>query len=885
MASLVRIISNGGVDVDGDVDVSRSCYRHRHNAEPSVNVVSSCRSNTKANMATTTRTSMTMPITTVRLLVAGLHVLLLASTTTTGHVVHGFTLTSSPLQHIPSSSPLRTCPLFTTTTTSTTTPRPYSRIRVDSSYHTHGGSRQQRSSSTRSNTRLYFDAGGFRPEQNKDHYAILDIPRDADRATIKTAYRRLAKLYHPDINPSIYANEKFKELNAAYEVLSDDTLRENYDQLGGVGVTAARTSAASQQGRGSVYDTTSGTFGSNSNLNDIFSGAYGAAGASRGGYDYTSSDNGAVSVAATSTPNSQEKWDHGVKRPIIVPPPMGPHETEASQHRYGYMPPPPGAGGHPYPPGPGGPPPPPGAGMPPLPRTPPYGSIPRNAPPGAEPFYASNQRWAPPQGPPPPPPRTDLEESISASFANNKNYNNNYGGFSEGRFTQESDGMGGRRNPVPVPNPVSSSPPDIGAVLHDSIGSGSGSGSLDDIFGASSISFNANVNHANANANAPLVRDQIPIQQVVVAEDLSVRMVLEIDTQTAAFGGVQKVTLDQCWQTCTSCDGEGITERTMVSKCKVCNGTGHGVRERRSSPSSSSSSSSRYNNNNYDDGEERSCFYCRGSGLKKESYCHTCSGQGRVQKTKELFVKIPADIQDGAVLLLRGKGHVASASSRLSAAGGAMMDPYDGDSTSSAAISTPSTPHTSNHGDLWIGIKLTNAGSREGTVQVTPNAQSASSSPVFLENTFDVDGDGSNVLVPQVIPPRQFQAATAVASIGMPYQQYQPPPSVMANQVQRSMNQYDDTDTTRYDYDYDAVDMNMDMHMDMVDDTRMPMEYNTRVPADMAMAMAAQHTHTSSSSSMSMSFANHHQYYRDWTAWDVNNVHPSRKPHAEQHRR
>src|SRR5215472_5184680 len=66
----------------------------------------------------------------------------------------------------------------------------------------------------------------------KDYYGILGVPRDASADEIKRAYRKLARQYHPDINPEPSAQERFKEINAAYEVLSDDQKRQIVD-LGG----------------------------------------------------------------------------------------------------------------------------------------------------------------------------------------------------------------------------------------------------------------------------------------------------------------------------------------------------------------------------------------------------------------------------------------------------------------------------------------------------------------------------------------------------------------------------------------------------------------------------------------------------------------------------
>src|SRR3990172_4466534 len=67
----------------------------------------------------------------------------------------------------------------------------------------------------------------------KDYYKILGVGKGASAAEIKAAYRKLAKLHHPDKNPGDKrAEEKFKEINEANEVLGDAAKRQKYDQLG-----------------------------------------------------------------------------------------------------------------------------------------------------------------------------------------------------------------------------------------------------------------------------------------------------------------------------------------------------------------------------------------------------------------------------------------------------------------------------------------------------------------------------------------------------------------------------------------------------------------------------------------------------------------------------
>lgn len=66
----------------------------------------------------------------------------------------------------------------------------------------------------------------------KDYYDVLGVDRNASENEIKRAYRRLAHRYHPDVNPDADAEDRFKEINEAYEILSDSDKRAKYDRLG-----------------------------------------------------------------------------------------------------------------------------------------------------------------------------------------------------------------------------------------------------------------------------------------------------------------------------------------------------------------------------------------------------------------------------------------------------------------------------------------------------------------------------------------------------------------------------------------------------------------------------------------------------------------------------
>src|SRR6516164_1502005 len=67
----------------------------------------------------------------------------------------------------------------------------------------------------------------------QDYYEVLGVPRKASLKDIRTAFRKLARKYHPDLNPGDKAaEEKFKQIQEAYDVLSDSKKRQTYDQFG-----------------------------------------------------------------------------------------------------------------------------------------------------------------------------------------------------------------------------------------------------------------------------------------------------------------------------------------------------------------------------------------------------------------------------------------------------------------------------------------------------------------------------------------------------------------------------------------------------------------------------------------------------------------------------
>lgn len=104
-----------------------------------------------------------------------------------------------------------------------------------------------------------------------DYYDLLGVSRDADADTLKRAYRRLARQYHPDINKDPGAEDRFKEIGRAYEVLSDPQTRARYDQFGEAGLG----------GGGGMPDM--GDMGGFADLFETFFSGFGGASAGGGG--------------------------------------------------------------------------------------------------------------------------------------------------------------------------------------------------------------------------------------------------------------------------------------------------------------------------------------------------------------------------------------------------------------------------------------------------------------------------------------------------------------------------------------------------------------------------------------------------------------------------
>ena len=127
--------------------------------------------------------------------------------------------------------------------------------------------------------------------EKRDYYEVLGVDKSADEKEIKKAFRKIAKQYHPDLNPDdAEAEAKFKEANEAYAVLSDSEKRQKYDQFGHAGV----------DGQGFDYS----NFGAWEDLGDIFSDFFGGFGGGFGG-GFTSSSRARAANAPRAGRNTQ----------------------------------------------------------------------------------------------------------------------------------------------------------------------------------------------------------------------------------------------------------------------------------------------------------------------------------------------------------------------------------------------------------------------------------------------------------------------------------------------------------------------------------------------------------------------------------------------------
>lgn len=145
-------------------------------------------------------------------------------------------------------------------------------------------------------------------ENKRDYYEVLGVEKNAAEAEIKKAYRKLAAKYHPDVNHEAGAEEKFKEINEAYEVLSDADKKARYDQFGFAGVDPNFNAGGNPFGGGF------GGFSGFGDLGDIFGDFFGGGSTrSRGANAPRKGENVVVQVDL-----SFEEAAFGVKKDVNV---------------------------------------------------------------------------------------------------------------------------------------------------------------------------------------------------------------------------------------------------------------------------------------------------------------------------------------------------------------------------------------------------------------------------------------------------------------------------------------------------------------------------------------------------------------------------------------
>jgi curved DNA-binding protein len=179
----------------------------------------------------------------------------------------------------------------------------------------------------------------------RDFYEVLGLSRDADQSEIQRAYRKLARTLHPDVNKDPRAEERFKELSEAYDVLSDPDQRKRYDAFGedfrrvGADVdpdayrrSRAYAGAGAGGGRSSGWGGSgpSGGFrysgsGDDVDLEDLLGGIFGGRGRGRGGWGPVSGSDHETEVEVTV-----EEAYNGTQRSLSISGPDGPRTIDVN---------------------------------------------------------------------------------------------------------------------------------------------------------------------------------------------------------------------------------------------------------------------------------------------------------------------------------------------------------------------------------------------------------------------------------------------------------------------------------------------------------------------------------------------------------------------------
>ncbi|MFZ3070813.1 MAG: DnaJ domain-containing protein, partial [Anaerolineaceae bacterium] len=167
----------------------------------------------------------------------------------------------------------------------------------------------------------------------KDYYKTLGVEKNAKESEIKSAYRKLARKYHPDVNPNNPgAEEKFKEINEAYQVLSDPEKRQKYDQFGSQWQQYRSSGGRpedfnwgpwQQQAGGTGYrtvtqDELNQMFGGLGGFSDFFETLFGSSFGTGGSGSQTSNRQGAARSTRRGRINQQASSSHNVQQEVEI---------------------------------------------------------------------------------------------------------------------------------------------------------------------------------------------------------------------------------------------------------------------------------------------------------------------------------------------------------------------------------------------------------------------------------------------------------------------------------------------------------------------------------------------------------------------------------------